>query len=366
MEVLHSPFLRVNEPRQSHANFDRLTNFDRLIKEKNLTSPSHERHETLGPVPHGLSFEQSVPRSLAHRASIAEVYVADSLPAGADEFIVAIQIPRAHAVWFDRLTAYHDPLSTVEAIRQAVIVVGHRYLGLQGDAPASLQRLEFFVEDINAYKDKDVPLQGIVRLRPGREDLARDAGYLKDVSFEAELTINNIQAMTVQGSGVAFPREAYDEFRRLQQIQRSKISVDVAKPRDPLNHQLVGRRDQRNVVIGRCDNTSSADRYSLIVDQSHPFFFDHSYDHVPASLFLEAIRQTAIVAAIEPTAIGSHPITVSSMEVEFCGFAELNSTIELKAELDVDNELSDYCVVIEIFQEDRRIACSRVELCLLS
>ena len=87
--------------------------------------------------PHELSFEQTVPRSLVHRVALAEVYVADSLQSGDEEFVLAIQIPRAHCVWFDRRVAYHDPLSMAEAARQGVYVVVHRHIGL----PAGLAML---------------------------------------------------------------------------------------------------------------------------------------------------------------------------------------------------------------------------------
>src|SRR5687768_5464612 len=116
--------------------------------------------------PRELSFEQTVPRALVHRAALGEVYVADSLQSGDGEFVLAIQIPRAHCVWFDRRVPYHDPLSTAEAARQGVYVVVHRHIGVPPGLTFSLRRLELRVEDLEGYRDQGTsPLQGLLTLR---------------------------------------------------------------------------------------------------------------------------------------------------------------------------------------------------------
>ena len=61
----------------------------------------------------GLSFEQTVPCRLAHRRCLGEVFVADTATAGPGEYLAAIQIPRAHTLWSDRVADYHDPLAAV-------------------------------------------------------------------------------------------------------------------------------------------------------------------------------------------------------------------------------------------------------------
>src|SRR2546421_5590373 len=109
-----------------------------------------------------LAFEQTVPRTLAHRRALGEVFVADSAQVGDDEFLLALQVPRAHSLWFDRLVPYHDPFAMAEACRQGAFVVVHRYLRVPHGLPFSLQRVEFRVPDLESYRDGgETPLEAI-------------------------------------------------------------------------------------------------------------------------------------------------------------------------------------------------------------
>src|SRR5687768_8570863 len=113
-----------------------------------------------------LSFEQTVPRSLVHRAALAEVYVADSVETAPRQYAVAVQIPRAHCVWHDRRVPYHDPLSTAEAARQGVYVAVRRHVGVPAGVAFTMRRLDLRVATLDAYRDLGRgPLQGVLALR---------------------------------------------------------------------------------------------------------------------------------------------------------------------------------------------------------
>jgi hypothetical protein len=314
--------------------------------------------------PHRLNYDQPVPRSLAHRATFAEVYVSDTAPAGADDFLVAIQIPRAHSLWFDRLAAYHDPLSAVEAIRQALTVVSQRYLGMPPNAPASMQHLEFSVEDLSAFRDnEESPLQGIVRIRPVRDQTQGEIEYNRNLLVEATLVVDTAQALTLRGGGVAFTRETYEELRELQQSRSFDLPLTGDSRLVPVDPLSVGRRDARNVVIASLDSKSDGANaeFALLIDRRHPFFFEHPYDHVPASLFLEAARQVAIVAATRSGILQSPVAAVTGASISFSGFAELNSPIGLSPTIDPNAENIDVVVEVRVFQFSQQIATARIE-----
>ncbi|MFD3705355.1 AfsA-related hotdog domain-containing protein [Nocardia sp. NPDC058658] len=312
-----------------------------------MTGNLSEVHGTLG-------FEQLVPAALAHRRGLAEVYVADTAVVGSSEFLVAVQIPRAHSLWFDRLVAYHDPFSALEAVRQALLVVGQRHLGVPADAPASLQRMSFAVEDLSAFRDGErEPLEGIVRLRPGAGGTGR--GYYHDVCFDATFTVHGAVAMTVRGSGITFPREAYDEFRELQQGKRAPAA---ARPARRLPPELVGRRDPRNVVLAR----NTAQELVVVVDRAHPSFFDHQYDHVPGPLLLEVFRQAAVVAATAAGLLETPVAAVIDVEAQFTGFAEFDAEITCTTAAVGDIELDEITVEVALHQYGNRIALAHVEL----
>ncbi|MFC3961467.1 AfsA-related hotdog domain-containing protein [Nocardia jiangsuensis] len=278
----------------------------------------------------GLSFEQTVPCSQAHRRCLGEVFVADTAALGGTEFLAAIQIPRAHSLWSDRVAPYHDPLAVIEAIRQAMTVIGHRYLQVPSGSPLSLQRMQADVEDLSAlYEQPGTPLEGIVRIHTDRQ--SGGSGYFTDSSFTATLTVGAATALSVRGGGVAFPPEAYREFRTHQQQGRPPEG-EPAAPVEPAPPGRVGRRDPRNVVIGDLpvDPGDSA-TMPLIVDQLHPSFFDHPYDHVPGPLMLEGFRQAALAIA--------GPQAVVALNARFSGFAELHGRLDYLARYDGDAEV---------------------------
>ncbi|WP_280454480.1 AfsA-related hotdog domain-containing protein [Nocardia brasiliensis] len=306
----------------------------------------------------GLSFQQTVPRSLAHRRAIGEVFVADTAAAGADGFLAAIQLPRAHMLWADRPAGHHDPLSALEAIRQAVTVIGHRYLGLPASDPGSFQRLTFCVEDLSAFHDDEhTPLEGVVRIRIGH-----DHGHLADSTFHATLTIGDRLAMTVDGGGTVFARADYVELRNHQRSMRpaEPTHARVVAPIDP---HIVGRRDERNVVIGAPQVTADGpQQFTVIIDRRHPSFFDHDYDHVPGPLLLEALRQAAIATVHRSDDSVEVIWAITSAEVNFEGFAELDAAIHCIA----GPLLETGFIEVSLEQFGRQITTGRIELTAIS
>ena len=301
----------------------------------------------------GLSFEQTVPCKLAHRRCLGEVFVADTATAGPGEYLAAIQIPRAHTLWSDRVADYHDPLAAVEAIRQAMTVLGHRYLGLPLGTALSLQQMTGEIEDHSALRDSgDTPLEGIVRLRT---DLGSsgDPGFLADHSFDATLTVGGASALTVRGGGIAFPQETYAEFRAHQRRRRRAADRASAGTPVPVVPELVGRRDARNVVIGVVESVDGP-ALRLLVDRRHPSFFDHPYDHVPGPLILEGFRQAALVAA-------GAPFALATIDATFAGFAELDGPLSVTTQIDADLDFGAD-VVLTLAQFGTDIAHCRIEL----
>lgn len=74
------------------------------------------------------------------------------------------------------------------------------------------------------------------------------------------------------------------------------------------------RKDARNVALGRGEIAQNAARAELLVDQTHPFFYDHPLDHVPGILLIEGALQLARAwsAAAVP-----EPARLESVRVDF-------------------------------------------------
>jgi hypothetical protein len=291
------------------------------------------------------------------------VYVADSLQVADGEFVLAIQVPRAHCVWFDRRVSYHDPLSTAEAARQGVYVVVHRHVGVPPGLTFSLQRLELRVADLDAYRDGGAPLQGLLTLR--LVEHARHCSSLGTMAFEGDLRVDGAVAMTLRGDLVFLSPDDYAALRAYQR-RRNPLETGLPPAGGPaLDAAASGRLDQRNSVLGEPAAGVASDgatRYPLIVDQRHPSFFDHGYDHAPGPLIVEAYRQAAIVTAHRGAALPSPVAAIVGCEAAFTDFAELDSRIECAAAVDGRFDDGRVSVKVGLRQFGKEVSTGRVEL----
>jgi hypothetical protein len=71
-------------------------------------------------------------------------------------------------------------------------------------------------------------------------------------------------------------------------------------------------------------------RYAVIVDQTHPAFFDHPVDHVPGALVIEIYRQAAIATATNG-ATEAKSAVVTRCDVQLLDFAEFEAPVECTA-----------------------------------
>jgi hypothetical protein len=282
-----------------------------------------------------LTFDQTVPRAIAHRRAVGEVFVTDSARTGEDTFALAWQIPRAHALWGDGPAPYHDPFATAEAARQGCFVVVHRHLGIPLDLPFSLQRFEFQVTaGLEPFRDNQrSPLQGLLHYRLSQQEFR--GGALGSMRIDGALHIDGAEAMTVGGDVVFMPREDYRALRAFQRSRKQLDGVAPWKPAAAVPPAMVGRRDERNIVVGEPTATSYPSgllRYPLVIDRSHPSYFDHDYDHVPGPFIVEGFRQAAVLAAAGTGVLRSPVVAMTGLTVSFADFGEFEAPLDYSAE----------------------------------
>jgi hypothetical protein len=244
------------------------------------------------------------------------VFVTDHARVGADEFAIAVRVARDHPLWSDQRARWHDPLAMIEAFRQAFVVVRHEYLGVPRGTPSAVQQVTLAVPELHAFRaDKTTPLQGVIKVRVTRTDGTFD--------IAGDFIVGSARAMTLSFGSILFPRESYDEIR---DYQRSRRAVDAGGTPDvkPIDPELVGRRDRNNVVIGPAVRPN---RFPLMVDRSHPSFFDRDYDHIPASLLIEAMRQSALHSAAE-AGLRTGEAALTRAELDFGIFVEIDVPAE--------------------------------------
>ncbi|TGB16676.1 AfsA-related hotdog domain-containing protein, partial [Streptomyces palmae] len=223
--------------------------------------------DTGGLLPPGVSldFEQTVPRAIAHRRQIGEVFVADSVQRGEDDFHLSFQVPRAHSLWSDHPAGHHDPFASAEAARQAIFVLLHRHLGVPVGLPFSLQRITFRVTEPAAYRVRDGwPLQGYLHYRVA--DRRNRGSDVVGMVLRGEMEIGGRPAMELTAELAFMSQQDYDVFRAFQRAQKP-VATAARTPHSPLDAARVGRRDPGNVVIGEAPGAAGP---LLVPDPRHP------------------------------------------------------------------------------------------------
>jgi hypothetical protein len=279
-----------------------------------------------------LRFDRNIPRALVHRTALAEVLIADTLQVADDEFLIGSQLPRAHSLWSDREYPHHDPLLTVELCRQACLAIPQRYYDIGPDWQFVSKHIDFAVVDLAAFADNEhSPPEGILRARFSNR--REHHGVLCGLTVGSELTIDGTSASTVDGDLMFFPRTAYEELRSEQRASKALEGARLPMITRPIDPARVGRVLRRNVTIGESAisaTTPGECRYAVIVDQTHPAFFDHPVDHVPGALVIEIYRQAAIATATNAaTEAGSAVVT--RCDVQLRDFAEFEAPVECTA-----------------------------------
>jgi A-factor biosynthesis hotdog domain len=269
-----------------------------------------------------LTFDSASSRRLAHRASVSEVLPTDTADAGDGHYLVAAQAPRSHLLFNDGADRFIDLLVLVETVRQGGTVVAHRFLDVPLDLAFVLRSATLEVLDIDALRSGSAPAELVADLT--LTDLVRSQGVVTRMSAEATLRVDGRPAARGGGAMIGVPMNAYEKIRprslktRTQQQDPSRPDQD---PVVPLAPGLVGRTNPRNVVVGTAGETGSS--FTLVVDTSHPHFFDHPQDHVPGTLMLEALRQSAVAVAAPVLGAAPQGLVVTSCSTDFKRYVEL-------------------------------------------
>jgi 2-oxo-3-(phosphooxy)propyl 3-oxoalkanoate synthase len=94
---------------------------------------------------------------------------------------------------------------------------------------------------------------------------------------------------------------------------------------------LVHKAHERNVLLSRVERRPGPEEIyeaEMAPDLEHPFFFEHSLDHIPAMMLVEAGRQMGI--AISHLFLGvpfGTMFATQAFDIRFTEFAELDEVI---------------------------------------
>lgn len=278
-----------------------------------------------------MQFTRTLPRTLVHRAALAEVFLTDAERHGENDALLAAQLPRRHAFYDDTLgpRTHHDPFLLLEACRQAIFVVAHRYLDVPLGHKFVLRGTEFEVTDPDALAHGDTPAEAVLGARI--EHRFRDRSGVTGLRLRFEVTVDGREAMLARIAYSWMPPKVWTRLRAGQRDALGLSGLPVALPVPRIEPALVGRRDPANVVISPPGTTGDGGRTArLAVDTAHPALFDHWVDHVPGMLELEALRQLAVVAAVGAGTVRTPAALPVGLSARFRRFAELDLPLECR------------------------------------
>ncbi|MDT0307368.1 AfsA-related hotdog domain-containing protein [Streptomyces sp. DSM 44917] len=316
-----------------------------------------------------LRFDATVSRALVHRASVAEVFITDSVAAATNgigrrdaAFEVAAQLPRGHLIG-EHAPAY-DFLLIVEVLRQAGVFVAHQHLDVELDTAFIFKTLSYRVISLEAMRIGPRPGEAVISMEVNAD--RNRAGRVLGFEFTGTLSIDGVPALEGSGALTFVSKRAFGMLRA-----KGRERVETATPGSALVSRLarsapatLGRRDPRNVVITEPTVApSGAALARLVVDTGHPHLFDHKLDHVPGNLQLEGARQIAVAAVARLHGLYPEQLVITALKGDFTEFAELDLSTSVHAQVDGVRHAKDLgmlSVPVEVRMEQSGSVVSRV------
>ncbi|MEV8587553.1 AfsA-related hotdog domain-containing protein [Streptomyces sp. NPDC051180] len=332
----------------------------------------------------GLSFDRTISRRLVHRASVTEVFLTDSVVAGADRFLVGAQLPRNHALYRPEESGRCDFMLLVETVRQAGIFLSHRYHDVPLGHHFIFKALSLHIVDPAALRVGSGPLAVALDVKVVTPAGTRTSRRF-DARFDMVIEVGGRECARASAGVVVIDGVRYGRLR-----QRGRVAEATAAGRPEAaagsrpeaaagGRPGADRRTGPSGQKGQGDQTGQIDQggqggqvgqggcsevrfgkqagrdragtrsgagsrdvlrpgpdsgpttrpdgtgeWRLHVDPTHPGYFEHPSDHVPGMLLLESFRQAAELVTGEGGVL-------SSMEAEFAVFGELAEPVKVHA-----------------------------------
>ncbi|MFE0106928.1 ScbA/BarX family gamma-butyrolactone biosynthesis protein [Streptomyces sp. NPDC059009] len=234
-------------------------------------------------------FEQTVPRTLVHRAAVSEVLLTGFRTAGDDAYRIGAQWSRGHSYYGSVAGRWHDPMLFAESIRQVALFLAHEALRVPLGSHFATDSTWFdMTEDGARIGSRPAHVSLDVTLR----DVVRRRGVVKSYAVDVIAHRDGARVGSGHLSTQVIPPGVYERLRGGRLGARpSHVVPPSVRP------QLVGREAELDVVLA--DGPAVGVR-TLRADASHPVLFDHPVDHVPGMVLMEAARQAALAELGRP------------------------------------------------------------------
>ncbi|PBD02201.1 A-factor biosynthesis hotdog protein [Streptomyces sp. Ag82_O1-15] len=260
----------------------------------------------------------TVPREYVHRSTLAEVFLTGCEQTGDTHYTLTAQWPRAHTFFTTPDGTHHHPLQAAETIRQTGLYLAHAELGIPLGHHFLMRNLHLTTHPQH------------LTIGPTPTDLTLTATYTphhphtkRPTDFTMHITITRNGHPTATGTGrfTCLTPTTYQRLRHPHTTTADTTTTDTTTstststsstatqhqpPNPPPTHY--GRTLPHDIVL---TPTPHPHTWQLTPNPHHPILFDHTTDHIPGMVLLEAAHQAATAHTHPtPTTHPNHPTTL--------------------------------------------------------
>ncbi|MFJ5273910.1 ScbA/BarX family gamma-butyrolactone biosynthesis protein [Streptomyces sp. NPDC088358] len=242
------------------------------------TPPPHPAPTT--PMPR---LTTTVPREYVHRSSLAEVFLTGSEKTGDNHYTLTAQWPRAHTFYTTPDGTHHDPLQAAETIRQTGLYLAHAELGVPLDHHFLMWNIHLTTHPQHLHIG---PTPTDLTLTATCTTLRYKGKRLADFTMHIHITRNGHTTATGGGQFTCLTPTTYQRLRQPHTTQPTPQPTPPPTP--PTDPTPYGRHLPLDLVL---TPTPQPHTWQLTPNPHHPILFDHTTDHIPGMVLLEAARQ---------------------------------------------------------------------------
>ncbi len=256
-----------------------------------------------------------------HPHPFREVYQSAS-----GDYVAVGRLPTRNQFFNDGPVGATDPLHLAEFIRQGVEVISRALLDVPFEHTFILKKTKLTLDPLFERADDYAELDHFVVV-PKSQVRRRGDGtaYAADGPFACMAEDQHIA--TYEGTVAFLQPEAYKSTRGGDDAPEYGDPQGWVEPLDPV---CVGKRKIENVLIGAAARHEQG-MTALLIPQARPPYFDRPLDHYPGMMMAEAARQLTVLMAYLNSDVLPDQVHVTSIEMDFKSFAELNTQPTLHA-----------------------------------
>lgn len=225
----------------------------------------------------------TVPREYVHRSSLAEVFLTGSEKTGDHHYTLTAQWPRTHTFYTTPDNTHHDPLQAAETIRQTGLYLAHAELGVPLDHHFLMWNIHLTTHPQHLTIG---PTPTDLTLTATCTTLRYKGKRLADFTMHITITRNGHTTATGGGQFTCLTPTTYQRLRQPHTTQPTP--TPQPQPTTPTDPTPYGRHLPLDLVL---TPTPQPHTWQLTPNPHHPILFDHTTDHIPGMVLLEAARQ---------------------------------------------------------------------------